>query len=73
MTSETIYQIILSELANEATEEELLSLSKWLEKSDANREEYAQIKRLYQKSSLKTKYNWQNDEYRFIKQKVKYL
>ncbi len=67
MTSETIYQIILSELANEATEEELLSLSKWLEKSDANREEYAQIKRLYQKSSLKTKeqtYNidkaWQN-------------
>lgn len=44
-----------------------LSLSKWLEKSDANREEYAQIKRLYQKSSLKTKeqtYNidkaWQN-------------
>jgi len=67
MTSETIYQIILSELADEATEEELLSLSKWLEKSDANREEYAQIKRLYQKSSLKTKkqtYNidkaWQN-------------
>ncbi|WP_455787131.1 FecR family protein [Parabacteroides goldsteinii] len=67
MTSETIYQIILSKLANEATEEELLSLSKWLEKSDANREEYAQIKRLYQKSSLKTKeqtYNidkaWQN-------------
>ncbi|WP_075555864.1 FecR family protein [Parabacteroides timonensis] len=55
MTSETIYQIILSSLAGEATEEELLCLSKWLEESDANQAEYAKIQRLYQKTSLKTK------------------
>lgn len=55
MTSETIYQIILSSLASEATEEELLCLSKWLEESDANQAEYAKIQRLYQKTSLKTK------------------
>lgn len=55
MTSETIYQIILSDLAGEATEEELLCLSKWLEESEANRMEYAKIKQLYRRTSRKTK------------------
>lgn len=76
MTSETIYQIILSSLAGEATEEELLCLSKWLEESDANQAEYAKTQRLYQKTSLKTKEQtydvdkaWQNIQRQTIHKK----
>ncbi|WP_195375130.1 MULTISPECIES: FecR family protein [Parabacteroides] len=76
MTSETIYQIILSSLAGEATEEELFCLSKWLEESDANQAEYAKTQRLYQKTSLKTKEQtydvdkaWQNIQRQTIHKK----
>lgn len=51
MKSETIYQIILSVLAGEATNEEYLLFSQWMEESEENRKEYARLERLYRISS----------------------
>lgn len=51
MASETIYQIILSVLADEATNAERRTLAIWLDESESNRIEYEQIKRLYQVST----------------------
>ena len=48
MNSETIYQIILSVLTGEATNEEHILFSQWIKKSEENRKEYTRIKRLYQ-------------------------
>ena len=48
MKSETIYQIILSVLTGEATNEEHILFSQWIKKSEENRKEYTRIKRLYQ-------------------------
>lgn len=55
MESETIYQIILSVLADEATEEERQTLLAWVEQSDANKQEFEKMKRLYQVSISKGK------------------
>lgn len=54
MSSETIYQIIHSILADEATEEERRLFTEWLDASEANRAEFAQLKRLYQVTSRHT-------------------
>lgn len=43
MTSEKIYQIILSSLADEATEEERRIFTDWLNASDENKAEYEKI------------------------------
>lgn len=51
MKTEEIYQIILLVLANEATVEERRILAQWMEKSEENRAEYAEIKRFYEVSS----------------------
>lgn len=66
MKSETIYQIILSVLANEATNEEHLLFSRWMEESEENRKEYARLERLYrissrtpQKTQVNTEQAWQ--------------
>ena len=48
MKSETIYQIILSVLADEATNEEHILFSQWIKKSEENRKQYNRIKLLYQ-------------------------
>lgn len=55
MGSETIYQIILSILADEATDEEHRIFTEWLNASEANRDEYARLKRLYQITSHSAK------------------
>lgn len=51
MKSETIYQIILSVLADEATTEERCTLDRWLEESEENRKEYIKIQQLFQVTS----------------------
>ncbi len=50
MESNDLYSIIISVLAEEATEEERLFFTNWLEESDSNRQEFESIKRLYQLS-----------------------
>lgn len=55
MKLEKIYQIILSVLSDEATDEERHILSEWLNASEENKSEYEQLKRLYQVSSLPRK------------------
>nr|WP_129730050.1 FecR family protein [Parabacteroides goldsteinii] len=55
MKSETIYQIILSVLADEATDTERRILTQWLEKSGENRKEYTKFKQLFQITSLPPK------------------
>lgn len=47
MNSETIYEIILSVLSDEASPEERRLLSAWLEESDRHKEEFEKIKHLY--------------------------
>lgn len=55
MTSEKIYQIILSSLADEATEEERRIFTDWLNASDENKAEYEKIKHLYKRCSYTPK------------------
>lgn len=55
MKSEKIYQIILSTLSDEATEEERHILSKWMNTSKENKSEYEKLKRLYHVFSFKHK------------------
>ena len=55
MKSETIYQIILSVLAGEATEQEQQTLLAWIGQSKANKHEFEKMKRLYQVSASKRK------------------
>lgn len=62
MTSEKIYQIILSALSDEATDEELCFLSEWLQASQKNKAEYEKLKRLYQVSSSPRKEKTFNTE-----------
>ena len=63
MNSETIYQIIHSILADEATDEERRIFTEWLDASDANRAEYEKLKRLYQVTSHKNKNKTFNTEF----------
>jgi len=63
MNSETIYQIIHSILANEATDEERRIFTEWLDASDANRVEYEKLKRLYQVTSHRHKNKTFNTEF----------
>ena len=55
MNSETIYQIIHSILADEATDEERRIFTEWLDASDTNRAEYEKLKRLYQVTTHRSK------------------
>lgn len=55
MKSETIYQIILSVLADEATDEERNVLNKWLGDSNENQMEYLRLQRLYRISLVPPK------------------
>lgn len=55
MESESIYQLILSVLTNEASEEEKKSFSRWLKESDDNKREFEKVRRLYLTSSSKRK------------------
>lgn len=52
MDSKDIYQIIYSVLAGEATVEEHHIFQVWVEASEANRAEYARLKRLYEATTL---------------------
>lgn len=63
MNSETIYQIIHSILADEATDEERRIFTEWLDASDANRAEYEKLKRLYQVTSHRNKNKTFNTEF----------
>lgn len=63
MDSETIYQIIHSILADEATDEERRIFTEWLDASDANRAEYEKLKRLYQVTSHRNKNKTFNTEF----------
>ena len=63
MDSETIYQIIHSILADEATDEERRIFTEWLDASDANRAEYEKLKRLYQVTSHRNKNKTYNTEF----------
>lgn len=54
MNSKTIYQIIYSILADEATGEEHRAFSEWLKADEANRVEFDKLKRLYQVTSYRT-------------------
>lgn len=63
MDSETIYQIIHSILADEATDEERRIFTEWLDTSDANRAEYEKLKRLYQVTSHRNKNKTFNTEF----------
>lgn len=55
MESESIYQLILSVLTNEASEEEKDSFNRWLKESDENKREFEKVRRLYLISSSKRK------------------
>lgn len=55
MSLETIYQIIHAVLADEATDKERRILTEWLNASEANRNEYDRLKRLYQVTSHQAK------------------
>jgi len=55
MKSETIYQIILSVLEDEATDDEKSVLNKWLAESDQNKEEFRKIKQLRDSLNRKRK------------------
>lgn len=50
MNSQTLYEIILSVLENEATDDERRLLAAWLEESDTHKEEFEKIKRFYRTS-----------------------
>ena len=63
MNSETIYQIIHSILADEATDEERRIFTEWLDASDANRAEYEKLKRLYQVTTHRSKNKTFNTEF----------
>ena len=47
MKSETIYEIMLSVLAGEATGDEHRLLNEWLARSEANKREFEQMSKLY--------------------------
>ena len=51
MESDKIYNIILTVLSGEETQEERNQLSVWLNESEENRREYSRIERLYQLST----------------------
>lgn len=63
MNSETIYQIIHSILADEATDEERRIFTEWLDASDTNRAEYEKLKRLYQVTTHRSKNKTFNTEF----------
>ena len=63
MNSETIYQIIHSILADEATDEERRIFTECLDASDANRAEYEKLKRLYQVTTHRSKNKTFNTEF----------
>lgn len=59
MNPETLYEIIMSVLSDEATDEERRLLSAWLEESDEHRQEFEKIQRLYRASrSPETTYTY---------------
>lgn len=59
MNPETIYEIIMSVLSDEATDEERRLLSAWLEESDEHKQEFEKIQRLYRASrSPETTYTY---------------
>ena len=47
MKSETIYEIMLSVLSEDATEDEHRLLNEWLAFSEANRKQFEQVGELY--------------------------
>lgn len=47
MKSETIYEIMLSVLSEDATEDEHRLLNEWLACSEANRKQFEQVGELY--------------------------
>ena len=51
MKSETIYEIMLSVLSEDATEDEHRLLNEWLACSEANRKQFEQVGELYSRLS----------------------
>ena len=52
MKSETIYEIMLSVLSEDATEDEHRLLNEWLACSEANRKQFEQLGELYRRLSV---------------------